>query len=124
MIALAKNSTSFLSYVRRKLNDHRVTRPLHKVAGQVYYTDRATRKGLEQIPEKNQLTIDYESLCEKPQAVYSKIRQRYAEHDYVIEEAYSGPEGFENKNKLQVSKKEASDIVAAYEHFSGEKLKV
>ncbi|MCK4783641.1 MAG: sulfotransferase [Desulfobacteraceae bacterium] len=98
--------------------------PIHQVAGQVYYTDRAIRMGLEQIPEKNQLVIDYEFLCEKPQAVYSKLREKYAEHDYVIEEAYAGPECFESRNKLRVSKKEASDIVAAYEHFSGEKLKL
>lgn len=93
--------------------------PIHQVAGQVYYTDRAISKGLQQIPEKNQLTIDYEFLCQKPQAVYSKLREKFAEHDYMIEKAYSGPEGFESRNKLRVSKKEASDIMAAYEHFSG-----
>jgi len=93
--------------------------PIHQVAGQVYYTDCAISKDLQQIPEKNQLTIDYEFLCQKPQTVYSKLREKFAEHDYMIEKAYSGPEGFESRNKLRVSKKEASDIVAAYEHFSG-----
>ena len=98
--------------------------PIYQVAGQVYYTDRAIRRGLESIPDRNQLTIDYEFLCEKPQAVYEKLREKYAENDYVIEEGYAGPKCFESRSKVRVSKKEASDIVAAYEHFSGEKLKL
>jgi hypothetical protein len=52
---------------------------IEQVAGQVVYTRKAVEKGLESVPLKNKITIDYSDFCKSPQFVLNQIKAKYNE---------------------------------------------
>ena len=97
--------------------------PYEQVAGQVYFTNRAVSKGFEEIDESRRVEITYETFCKDPADVFNQIKSKFAQQDFLIDWPYDGPDRFQSKNKLRLSKEEADKIVNAYRQFSGEYLK-
>ena len=97
--------------------------PYDQVAGQVYFTNRAVSKGLEIIDESRRIEIAYEAFCKHPADVFNQIKSKFSQQDFLADWPYDGPEKFQSKNQLRLSKEETDKIVNAYSQFSGEYLK-
>lgn len=90
----------------------------HQIAGQVYFTEMAIEDGLQRVPDRNQLTIDYESLCENPMAVYRMIYEKYAVLGCDLVPEYNGPKSFFCGNKISLPKKDIDLLQSAYDDFA------
>ena len=94
----------------------------HQIAGQVYFTEMAIEDGLQYVSDKNQLTIEYESLCEDPQAVYKRIVEKYAVLGCDLNPEYNGPKSFVCGNKIRLSAKKIDSLQSAYDDFAYGKI--
>jgi len=94
----------------------------HQIAGQVYFTEMAVEHGLQCVSDRNQLTIEYESLCEDPNAVYKRIVEKYAALgcDLILE--YNGPKSFVCGNEIRLPQKEIDSLQSAYDDLSSGKI--
>ena len=90
----------------------------HQIAGQVYFTDMEIEKGLMHISDKNQLTIEYESFCENPEAVYEKIIEKYSVLGCELNSEYNGPKSFVCSNKIRLPEKDIESLQSAFEDFA------
>lgn len=90
----------------------------HQIAGQVYFTNKKIEEDLENIPEENQLTFEYEKFCENPKYYFEEIKKKYAFWGYNISSEYAGPPSFTASNKLRISKKDENKFREAYQYFS------
>lgn len=89
----------------------------HQIAGQVYFTDMEIEKGLQHVSGRNQLTIEYESLCENPKAVYKRIIEKYAVLGCNLNPEHNGPKSFGCGNKIRLPQKEIDSLQSAYDDF-------
>lgn len=92
--------------------------PYEQVAGQVYFTNRAISKGLEQINQDRWMHVSYEAFCQDPAGVFFTIREKFLKQDYTADWSYSGPERFECKNRIRLAENEARQIMNAYTSFA------
>lgn len=88
-----------------------------QVAGQVYFTNRAIRRGLEQVESSRWLKIDYESFCESPEVIYERIEDKLVLQGKQINPNYAGPMHFDSTNEIRLSRDEFDRLAAAYEEF-------
>ena len=51
--------------------------PIEQVVGQVYYTQKAIKDGLELIPESNKIDVDYNLFCENPHKIVNELIIKY-----------------------------------------------
>ena len=94
----------------------------HQIAGQVYFTEMAIEDGLQYVSDGNQLTIEYESLCEDPQAVYKRIVEKYAVLGCDLDPKYNGPKSFVYDNKIRLPQEELDSLQSAYDDFASGKI--
>ena len=59
--------------------------PMEQVAGQVYYIRNSIDNGLAQIPESNQLSIDYSAFCSNPKALLLNIKSKFAQLGFNLD---------------------------------------
>jgi hypothetical protein len=76
--------------------------PVEQVAGQVYYTCKATETGMAQVAEERQLTVDYEQFCAAPAEVWNAIRTKMAAQGHALDAEYKGPARFETGNTARM----------------------
>ena len=88
-----------------------------QIAGQIYYTERALADGLAQLPEKSQLIVEYEDVCQSPFEFYSKIKDKYKENGYELPGDVELPKAFSPSNKIRIPNNEFQKLVDAYENF-------
>jgi hypothetical protein len=88
--------------------------PYEQVAGQVYCTNDAIRKGLDQINADRWMKVSYEEFCQNPATVFSGIREKLARQDCMVDGHYNGPEAFECKNQMRLSEEAVQQIIDAY----------
>lgn len=86
-----------------------------QIAGQIYYTERALTDGLAQIPDKHQLIVEYEEVCQSPSGFYGKLRDKYKENDYDLPEDVSLPDAFQPSNKGRIPDVEMKKLADAYD---------
>jgi hypothetical protein len=98
--------------------------PVHQVAGQIYFTNKAVTEGLSKIPESKKMSIAYEDFCRDPAQVYNTLIKKLAALDYQVEDKYTGESSFKAKDQWQGSKKEAEIINSAHQSFSREKTSI
>lgn len=94
----------------------------HQIAGQIYFTEMAVEDGLQYVSDGNQLTIEYESLCETPKAVYRQIVEKYAVLGCDLDHEYNGPKSFFCGNKISLPNKDIDSLQSAYDDFASEKI--
>ena len=94
----------------------------HQIAGQVYFTEMAIEDGLQYVSDKNQLEIEYESLCEDPKAVYKRIVEKYAVLGCDLNPEYNGPKSFVYDNKICLPQEELDSLQSAYNDFASGKI--
>lgn len=94
----------------------------HQIAGQVYFTERAIEDGLQCVSDRNQLTIEYESLCKEPKAVYNLIVEKYAVLGCDLPSVYKGQKSFICANKIHLPQKEIDSLQSAYDDFASGKI--
>ncbi len=94
-----------------------------QIAGQVYFTEMAIEDGLQYVSERNQLTIDYESLCEDPKAVYKQIVEKYAVLGCDLNPEYNGSKSFVCSNKIHLPKKDIDSLQSAYDNFASGQIR-
>ena len=94
----------------------------HQIAGQVYFTDKKIEKGLQHVSVGDQLTIEYESLCENPKAVYKRIVEKYAVLGCDLDHEYNGPKSFVYDNKICLPQEELDSLQSAYDDFASGKI--
>ena len=94
----------------------------HQIAGQVYFTEMAIEDGLRYVSDRNQLTIEYEFLCEDPKAVYKRIVEKYALLGCDLNPKYNGPKSFVCGNKIRLPQKEIDSLQSAYDDFASGKI--
>lgn len=88
-----------------------------QMAGQIYYTERALADGLAQIPDRSQLIVEYEEICQDPDGFYIKLRDKYKENGYELAADVKLPEAFSPSNKIRIAEEETQKLAAAYENF-------
>jgi len=76
--------------------------PVAQVAGQVYFTRKATETGMAQLAEARSLTLEYERFCAAPAEAWEAIRARLAAQGHALEAGYKGPARFETGNTVRV----------------------
>ena len=59
--------------------------PTEQVAGQVYYIRNSIDNGLSQIPETNQLSIDYSEFCSNPKSLLLNIKSKFAQLGFNLD---------------------------------------
>lgn len=94
----------------------------HQIAGQVYFTDVEIEKGLLHVVDSNRLTIEYESFCENPEAVYEKILEKYSMLGCELKSEYNGPKSFVCSDKIRLPKKDIESLQSAFEDFAFRKI--
>ena len=52
-----------------------------QIAGQIYYLQEFYKKEMEQLPNKNHLSISYKEMCDEPASVIEKIKDKYKMHE-------------------------------------------
>ena len=90
----------------------------HQIAGQVYFTEMAIEDGLRYVSDRNQLTIEYKSLCEDPKRVYRRIVEKYALLGCDLNPKYNGPKSFVCGNKISLPKKDIDSLQSAHADFA------
>lgn len=91
-----------------------------QIAGQVYFTNKAIRSGLEGVPIGRKLTVDYEQFCESPRKVYGQLVEKYATLGCELPMQYSGMEKFSASQSERISKGDADALRRAYQEFEGQ----
>lgn len=94
----------------------------HQIAGQVYFTNMEIENGLLHISDSNQLTIEYESFCENPEAVHEKIIEKYSVLGCELISEYNGPKSFVCRNNIRLPKKDIELLQYAFEDFAYRKI--
>jgi len=93
--------------------------PIEQVAGQVYFINRGIEEGLRQINSSRSLQVNYEDFCSASRAVFEQIKEKMAQHGYILEGDYAGPKKLESSNKVRLPEDDVEKIIEAYERFSG-----
>lgn len=88
--------------------------PVSQVAGQVYFTNRAIKKGLGAICSSRWLEIEYEDLCHSPKSIWENISILMNKNGYCLDPKYDGPVQFECMNKLKMTESEKEEICWEY----------
>jgi hypothetical protein len=88
--------------------------PVSQVVGQVYYTNKAVRKGLSAINESRWLEIKYEDLCYSPRTVWENMSVLMRNNGYQLDPKYDGPVQFECMNKSKITDSEKEEICLKY----------
>jgi len=97
--------------------------PCEQVAGQVYFTNRAIEKGLEQIDTRRWLQVNYEGFCVNPEQVFYQIADKFAQQGHQVDDwRYKGLERFESTNQVRITEKDCRKIICAYRRFSGTEI--
>ena len=96
--------------------------PIEQVAGQVFFTSRAIREGIDQIETSRGLQVDYEEFCASPGSVFNKIMDKLADQGYEVGRDYAGPTEFGLGNIVRLPESERELVVHAYRAFSGVEL--
>lgn len=96
----------------------KVLDPYEQAAGQVYFTNKAVEKGLNQIDSARWLQVSYEEFCMTPERVFHQILDKLDLQGCKIERSYNGPKLFHNTNEIRCSVKERRRIIQAYKRFS------
>ncbi len=91
-----------------------------QIAGQVYFTNKAIRLGLENVPVERKLVIDYERFCERPKDFYDQLVEKYAVLGYALPSQYSGKEIFSASQSVRLSKSDADALRHAYQELDGQ----
>ncbi len=94
--------------------------PYGQVAGQVYYTNRAVARGLEQVAPERVLNIGYRDFCRSPRDSFDALRARMQHMGYPANWEYDGPGSFDITDGVKIPGKQFARIVSAYEEISGE----
>lgn len=92
--------------------------PLKQVAGQVFYTNHAVAKGLNEIPADNKLSINYEALCANPAHMFKIISERI----FSEIKPYHGSRFFSNQNNNQLSSKKLEALKTHLDFFYKKKV--
>ena len=96
--------------------------PCMQVAGQVFFTNEAIRRGLESIDPARWMRVNYEDFCENPGAAFSAIGEKFVQQGIVREWRYQGPKRFDLTNRLRISAEDKDAIMKAYEDCAQGKL--
>ena len=87
--------------------------PYEQVAGQVYHINKAVEEGLSKVAEHKKMTVEYESFCKDPKAVFDELKDKLAANGYTVGIEYSQQASF------KVTRKNIGDekIINAYSKF-------
>ena len=88
--------------------------PYGQVAGQVYFTNEAISKGLDQINRDRWMKVSYEEFCQHPATVFSTIKEKFIKQNFPVDWQYTGPEAFECKNQIRLAEDKVQQIMNAY----------
>ncbi len=98
--------------------------PFEQVAGQVFFTEKAIKNGLENVDCSRKLFISYEDFCIHPESVFLKITEKLVSQGYTKSLPYIGQKSFMSTNSLTLAEKEAEEILKAYKAVSGKSISI
>jgi len=115
---------AWFSYKPKEYAQLKMMDVYHQIAGQVFFTETAINKGLANVPVERKMYIDYEEFCSNPEKYFNIITKKYEALNYPIQSDYSGPQSFENQNKVKLSEGEIKYFKDAYSNFQSGKIKI
>lgn len=89
----------------------------HQIAGQVYYTNKAIKDALGNLPSENKVEIQYEDFCNSPEKYYHQIKMKYQYFGYKMPDTYESIDNFTKTNNIKLSKEEIEKFENAYNYF-------
>jgi hypothetical protein len=93
--------------------------PIHQVAGQVLFTEKAINDQLLNVATDRKVVCHYEELCRDPMIFFNELKQILQKKGYRFTDCKL-PKSFPLENKLKVSKSEFCQLEKAYESLSTE----
>lgn len=87
--------------------------PYEQVAGQICSINNAVEQGLDNIAEHKKMTVQYESFCNNPKAVFDELKEKLAANGFSADVPYGLQKQFD-VTRAAVSNPE---IINAYEKF-------
>ncbi len=105
---------------QNKLNNLNIYK---KVSGQIHFTNRVIEKGINKIPDKQKIIINYEDICFDPVNIWTELNNRFNKLGFTLHKKYDGSDSFENTNRQIVDQKDADRIAAAYYSLFGDDIK-
>lgn len=107
------SESAWYSFKIPEYDQLREREPIHQVAGQVYYIDRAVTTGLEHVAEERKIVVSYERFCTDPESVFHDLVAKLG----VGPATYRGPEHFQVSEAHRNA--DRSSIDAALEELRG-----
>jgi hypothetical protein len=92
--------------------------PYEQVAGQVYFTNEAISRGLDQINDNYWMKVNYEEFCKQPDAVFGTIKEKFNKQDCPVNWEYRGEDTFKSTNQVRLSEEETRRVMNAYTLFA------
>lgn len=96
--------------------------PIEQVVGQVIFTSRAMKRGLDAIAPPRQLSISYEAFCSQPAVVFRQVTNRLIQQGFPADWTYQGPPSFEPTNQVRLPDSDCHQIISAYRRLAGAEL--
>jgi len=93
------------SFKPLEYNDLKNRSPIEQVVGQVYFTQKAIKEGLKNIPDKNKIEITYENFCNNPDLLLNELKQKFNKLESNFELPNLNSNSF-NINKTALTKEE------------------
>ncbi len=88
---------------------------IEQIAGQIYFNNRAVKRGLEQVSESKKVIVEYEKFCTNPKYYYNVIESKLRSLDFEIPTKYTGPESFKIRRYDEHSL--YRDAIKSYKEF-------
>ncbi|MGM0609231.1 MAG: sulfotransferase, partial [Candidatus Muiribacteriota bacterium] len=65
--------------------------PVTQSAGQLYYINRAVKKGLSNVDPSRKIVVEYEDFCKNPKVIFDHLLEKLGMSEFK----YDGPEQFQ-----------------------------
>lgn len=94
--------------------------PIHQIAGQVFFTEKAIDEELAEIEDTRKLICTYEDICDNPKGMYDQLRTKLTHRGCDLPKDSISPP-LTSGNFLKIDEEELSRLELAYDEIkSGE----
>lgn len=92
--------------------------PIEQVAGQVALVSHSMEQDLASLDPARWLQVNYEEFCSNPRQVFEAVNEKLSLQQYRVPWTYQGPESFQVRNEIRLSRAEHQQVLRAYARFS------
>jgi hypothetical protein len=114
-IKIYNNENLWWSLKPKQYYELKKLKPVDQVTGQIYHSKKRIEECLKKIPKNRKITVEYESLCEKPRDVIAHIESFFGKG--ILKQCGEIPKKFPNMNKRNLSEKQFDEFKESLKSF-------